>query len=249
MKLQLPSNLERSCGTLDWEQVNIGGSYAKVYRAENFVLKVLVKNEWESLAGEKSRMEWLKGKLFVSEVVGYETDETFEYLLMTRLFGKNAAQTVLKNDPTFLVNQIGRALRELHNGIDIANCPFDMCISRKLEKAAYHLNIGLDWDGSRASYELLTELTGMVPDEDLVFTHGDYCLPNIIIDEEKGCVVGFVDLGRAGVADRYADLALGLRSIQYNLGEGYEKNFLEAYGHFTTWDQQKIEFYQRLDEF
>ena len=33
-------------------------------------------------------------------------------------------------------------------------------------------------------------------EEDLVFTHGDYCLPNVIIDGEE--VAGFVDWGRAG---------------------------------------------------
>src|SRR5919202_4271847 len=50
--------------------------------------------------------------------------------------------------------------------------------------------------------------------EDLVFTHGDYCLPNIMID--AGQVAGFLELGSAGIGDRYRDLALAARSITYN---------------------------------
>jgi aminoglycoside phosphotransferase len=51
--------------------------------------------------------------------------------------------------------------------------------------------------------------------EDLVFTHGDYCLPNIILKDGK--LSGFVDIGRARLADRYQDLGIAFRSLEYNL--------------------------------
>ncbi|CAF1629466.1 unnamed protein product [Adineta ricciae] len=72
------------------------------------------------------------------------------------------------------------------------------------------------------------ELISHAPDEDLVFTHGDYCLPNIIFDDNECRAIGFVDLGCAGIADRYHDIALGLWSIQYNLGDGFREIFLNA---------------------
>jgi aminoglycoside phosphotransferase len=82
--------------------------------------------------------------------------------------------------------------------------------------------------------------------EDLVFTHGDYCLSNIMISD--GEVSGFIDWGRGGVADRYQDLALAIRSIIYNFGKEHVPLFLDAYG-VKELDEAKIYDYQLLDEF
>ncbi|HEY7896476.1 MAG TPA: phosphotransferase [Gemmatimonadaceae bacterium] len=61
---------------------------------------------------------------------------------------------------------------------------------------------------------MLHELLAAAPiEEDLVLTHGDFCLPNVIIRPHAAGaprVAGLVDCGRAGVADRYQDIALGL---------------------------------------
>ena len=56
----------------------------------------------------------------------------------------------------------------------------------------------------RVPEELLEELLRTRPaGEDLVFTHGDYCLPNVLIDGQR--LGGFIDMGRAGVADQAGD--------------------------------------------
>jgi aminoglycoside phosphotransferase len=123
-----------------------------------------------------------------------------------------------------------------------------MRLANKLQEATCRRKTETFSDGENAGDELLAELIVIAPEEDLVFTHGDYCLPNIIINEELGNVVGFVDLGRGGIADRYYDLALCLRSIQYNIGDGYSQVFLHAYGLFNTWDENKIAFYQKLED-
>lgn len=82
--------------------------------------------------------------------------------------------------------------------------------------------------------------------EDLVFTHGDYCLPNVVINGDA--VSGFIDLGLAGVADRYQDLALGARSLTYNFGLEWVPLFFETYG-IVQPAQARIDFYKLLDEF
>ncbi len=59
---------------------------------------------------------------------------------------------------------------------------------------------------------------------------------------------GFIDLGRVGIADRYQDLELAVRSLPLNFGPSWEPLLWEAYG-LKEVDVAKIEFYQLLDEF
>lgn len=67
--------------------------------------------------------------------------------------------------------------------------------------------------------ELLAWLKENKPAEELVFSHGDCCLPNIFVREER--IEGFLDLGRSGVADRYQDIALCYRSLKSNFAGRY----------------------------
>jgi aminoglycoside phosphotransferase len=98
----------------------------------------------------------------------------------------------------------------------------------------------------RTAEGLFEELLATVPtDEDLVFTHGDYCVPNVIL--ENGNLSGFVDWESAGVADRYQDIALLTRSVWYNFGEDWEESMFEIYDIEPDW--KKIDFYKLLDEF
>ena len=59
--------------------------------------------------------------------------------------------------------------------------------------------------------------------------HGDYCLPNIILDGDK--LSGFIDLGNGGVGDRHIDLFWGAWTLFFNLGtDKYRNRFFDAYG-------------------
>ncbi|MGH9033456.1 MAG: phosphotransferase, partial [Acidimicrobiia bacterium] len=90
----------------------------------------------------------------------------------------------------------------------------------------------------------IEQLEALAPvDEDLVVCHGDYCLPNVMLDDE-GRVVGYLDLGELGVADRWWDIAVGSWSATWNLGPGLEDLFMSSYG--ATPDTQRIAFYRLL---
>jgi len=61
-----------------------------------------------------------------------------------------------------------------------------------------------------------------------VLIHGDYCLPNVLV--EDGRLTALVDVGRSGIGDPRDDFAAALWSLHYNFGHGYAHTFLDAYG-------------------
>ena len=55
--------------------------------------------------------------------------------------------------------------------------------------------------------------------------HGDFCLPNILAKDNK--IVGFIDIGDAGVGDKWCDYAWCIWSFEYNLKtDKYTKELL-----------------------
>jgi len=86
------------------------------------------------------------------------------------------------------------------------------------------------------------------PEEELAFTHGDYCLPNVITVVPR--LGGVIDWDHAGLADPYVDLASCIWSLKYNYGERDSKDrwiplFLEVYG-LDALDDEKLGFYTGL---
>ena len=73
--------------------------------------------------------------------------------------------------------------------------------------------------------------------------HGDACCPNTLLDE-SGRAVAQVDLGRLGVADRWADLAVAAMSTEWNFGPGLDDEVYAGYG--IAADPVRIAYYRRL---
>jgi kanamycin kinase/aminoglycoside 3'-phosphotransferase-2 len=233
-----------------------GWSESKVFRLDGpkghtFYLKSGPRTHERSLWEEKRRLEWLQRKLPVPELLLFIEDEHTEHLLMTEIPGRPAIQYPDEADLSQVIQQLAAALRTIHN-LPIAECPFDENVDLKLDRARRRIELGMvnenDFDErnlGRSAKELLNEVIDRRPArEDLVFTHGDFCLPNIILNDET--VRGFVDLGRAGVSDRYQDIALVTRSIRFNYSPKWVDLFLAAYG--IRPDNAKLEFYTILDE-
>lgn len=242
------------------EPVTVGESGVGVYvlRAEAkspFYLKIAPPDPELSFGPEVERLRWLKGRLPVPEVIFYRQDEAGEYLLLTEIAGKMACDPAFEHEPLRLVQALAAGLKMLHS-LDIKDCPFDARLDLQIKAARRRTQVGLvdenDFDEirlGRSAAELFHELLKRRPaTEDLVFTHGDYCLPNVILDPTSFGISGFVDLGRCGVADRYQDLALAARSLVYNWDEKLVPALFEEYGlKEVEWD--KVKFYQLLDEF
>ncbi|MCM3236181.1 aminoglycoside 3'-phosphotransferase [Heyndrickxia oleronia] len=254
---RLPKNLESLLKGCRWEEITIGCSESNTFRVkgerEYQYLKIQSVYAKEKLLNEKERLEWLQGKLPVPKVIYYEQDDINEYLLISEIAGKDASVEMDITSVPDLMKQLALGLKMIHS-IKIDQCPFDQTVQKKLEEARLRVEKGLvnedDFDEERKgipSDVLFQHLKDSVPQvEDLVFAHGDYCLPNIILHNEK--INGFIDMGRAGISDRYQDLALAVRSITYNFGKDMIPYFLNEYG-MQSYDKAKINFYQLMDEF
>lgn len=242
------------------EQILDGCSGAKVYYLPELgaYLKIGNATGISDLGREKAALEWLSGRLNVPTVLGFESRIERDTLLISEIPGipasKHVASGLTVETAKEFVAEGARAMRAIH-GIDFRGCLLDESLDAKLELAGENVRLALvdesdfDEDNARKTAAMVYEevLRERPSGEDLVFTHGDLCLPNIIMNE--GRVAGFVDLGRAGVADRYQDIALFHRSFHSNCGieVDFEGVFCEAYG-IPELDRAKLEYYRKLDE-
>ena len=107
--------------------------------------------------------------------------------------------------------------------------------------------------GFKDPAELLSWLETHRPSCEMVLSHGDYCLPNVFIEDGK--FSGFIDLPEAGIGDKWRDIALCYRSLKHNAEGSFggavypdidpNKLFTEL-GIEPDWE--KINYYILLDE-
>jgi aminoglycoside phosphotransferase len=260
----LPKNLAQILVNAKFQAITTGRSGAGVYLAtnlpeyDNAYLKIASPKKGINLKHEKDVLNWLKTKLRVPKVVCFEQDNEFEYLLISAVEGNDVSVFTAENPGNIelmkLAATLAEELRRIHE-IPITDCHFPQNLSIKFKLARERIERGLidetDFlaknQGKTAGeiYQGLIERN--MDDEDLVFTHGDFCLPNIIIKNTK--VSGLIDWERGGIADRYQDIALFFRSFAFNtrMSLNIEKVFCHHYG-IKRLDKNKIEFYINLDE-
>jgi aminoglycoside phosphotransferase len=253
----LPDCLAEAVSDYRWQEIFTGCSTARVFRLSKhdgscLYLKTAYHAPDRLLLQEKLRLEWLQGQLPVPQVKMFVEDNNGDHLLLSAIPGTVASDAAYKTNVPKLIEHLSTGLRMIH-ALPIDRCPFDATLPTKIELARKRVADGLvdesDFDQSRlgrTAADLFAKLLEAVPnDEDLVFTHGDYCLPNIILQEWR--LSGFIDWGRAGVADRYQDIALIARSVESNFGYQWVSVLFEACG--IKPDHAKVRFYTLLDEF
>lgn len=274
--VDIPDSIKGKLQADEYEMDSVGMSESSVLLFPEQVLKI--QENSDEAQNEVQAMRWLKGKLSVPEVIAHECRGTKSYLLMTKAEGKMACEECYLAEPEKLTVLLAQALRELWR-IDISACPFDWTLDRKLAAAQHYVDNHLvDVENSepdtygpggfRDPEALLSWLKAHKPKEELVFSHGDFCLPNILISAgnepatgtfsprtETKCTFSFIDLVRSGVSDKWQDIALCYRSLKHNYSgkyggkeyPGYDPGLLfEKLG--ITPDWEKIRYYSLLDE-
>lgn len=202
------------------------------------------------LGAEATRMRWASRFATVPVPLAEGADATGSWLVTAALPGQSAISPRWLADPATAVEQIGLGLRAFHDALPVDGCPFDWSVETRLADLRAHLE-RLDpnrWNEDHQQLtveQVLARLSDPPPVDQLVVGHGDTCAPNTLIAAD-GRWSGHVDLGRLGVADRWADLAIATWSLGWNFGPGWEQRLLAAYG--VGPDPRRTAYYRLLHD-
>ena len=198
-----------------------GGYYLKVGAAE-------------SLRREAEMTEYFHKKGLGADLLSYISGEK-DIMLSRAMAGLDCTSEKYLAEPKRLAVTMGELLRELHSrptsGCPVRRMPEYLDTVRKnYERGLFDMSLfgdGASFKDADSAYRFVEENAGLLRSDVLI--HGDYCLPNIMLDGWK--FSKFIDLGNGGIGDRHVDLFWGAWTLNFNLGtDEYRDSFFDAYG-------------------
>ncbi|MBQ7980183.1 MAG: phosphotransferase [Oscillospiraceae bacterium] len=180
---------------------------AKVYDSSSHPTMTVLysENGYYVKIGEKGSLtkEAEMAKLFERNGMGVEVvsyiSETKDYMVTKPAKGEDCTHYL--NNPENLCEVLAETMKFLHSR-PVADIPVSSCME------------------TYAGVGFMRQDT---------FIHGDFCLPNIMLDNWK--FNAFIDVGLSGVGDWHIDIYWALWSLNYNLKtDKYTDYFLDLYG-------------------
>ena len=199
------------------------------YVPPDYYLKIDERGELEREAGMTA---WFHRRGLSPQVVKFLSRDR-DYLLTRRAPGETAPAFL--DDPKELCRVLAGTLRRLH-GIPPAGLPRSARLERYLASAEDR--DGGYWDESvllpefpirsrEEAWDIMQANKHRLCDGTLI--HGDFCLPNVIL--QGGRFSALIDLGLAGAGDRHIDLYWAVWTLRHYLKTGrYTDYFLGQYG-------------------
>lgn len=247
---EYPLELKNIIKNMKSEEVMVGCSDSKVYKlfsdSNKFYLKIAKSNI--GLENEYKKLYWLQGKLLVPEIIYFGKYADKDFLLTREINGKMAFE-INEKEPIELIKLLVEGIKMFEN-IDISKCKFNNSLDIELKQVLYNIENNLidmkkfkEHGRFDTPIQLYEYLLNNRPKEELILTHGDYCLPNIIIDKDK--ISGFIDIGSCGIADKYKDISTCVWSMKYN---GKTDEYIELFFKQLEFeiDFNKLEYYNLL---
>lgn len=158
-----------------------------------------------------------------------------DYLVTQGLTGQDGTSPNHLAEPERLSEVFGQCLRALHE-VDARDCPVRDRMSdliRQVPNARFnrsHLEDIASYIGEAVLEKAPDEIAcarDLIRSDVLI--HGDYCLPNIILNDWS--FQGLIDVADGRIGDRHYDLVWGLWTLNWNLkSQRYGHRFLDAYG-------------------
>ncbi|NYI03756.1 APH(3'') family aminoglycoside O-phosphotransferase [Allostreptomyces psammosilenae] len=248
-----------------WEPVTTGESGAGVFRSADGTryAKCARADGVADLAAERDRVAWLATQGVPGpRVLDWRVGADGAACMVTSAVAGVPADRVAPAVLAAAWEAVAEAVRRLHD-LPAERCPFSRDLARMWATARDVVARGA------VNPDFLPEEQQRTPPEELlarlapqlerrleqevagaVVCHGDLCLPNIVLDPEGGGVAGFIDLGRLGRADPYADVSLLFATAREiwsdeRSARAAEEGFARRYG--IDLDRGRERFYLHLD--
>lgn len=201
-------------------------------KGEGFYLKSASKN---TLFKEKLMTEYLFGKGLSCEVLEYLSRDK-DWLLTKAIKGNDCIASEYLENPLKLCDTIADKLKMLHS-FDYKDCPIknrndeylrtvkNNYMSGEYDKSHFPDSFG--FKTAEEAWETVRQYQHLLKNDTLI--HGDFCLPNIILDSWN--FKGLIDVGYGGIGDRHIDIFWAVWSLSFNLKtDKYNDRFYDVYG-------------------
>jgi kanamycin kinase len=186
-----------------------------------------------SNAAERVRLEWAVDHTPVPRLVDAGADDDGSWLITKPLVGESAISPRWASEPDVAVRAFATGLRALHDRLPVEACPFSWSVADRVA------------DAGLTREDVIAAIGDEPSTDQIVVCHGDACMPNTLIGAD-GTWSGHVDMGRLGVADRWADLAVAHANIRWNLTADFQELFLATYG--VDPDVERMRYYRELND-
>jgi kanamycin kinase len=201
-------------------------------KEQGFFIKSAAKG---TLACETELSRWFHRRGLSAAVAAYISDEK-DWLVTEKVPGDNCTAAKYLEQPERLCDTLAERLFLLHS-TNFAGCPIQNHTERYIAKATRNYHAGIydqtlfpdNWGypSAKEAFGVIEKSSGLFQTDTLL--HGDYCLPNIILNNWN--FSGFIDLDSGGVGDRHVDLFWGAWTLFFNLKtDKYRQRFFDCYG-------------------
>ena len=171
-----------------------------------------------------------------ARVVEYVKDGERGWLLTEKVAGDDCTAEQYLSQPKRLCDALAEHLALLH-ALDSALCPvpdhtarYVATAERNHREGRYDASLFPDnwgYTNPEEAYDVVKAKQGLLRTDTLL--HGDYCLPNVILNDWT--FSGFIDLDSGGVGDAHVDLFWGAWTLAFNFKtDAYRQRFFDAYG-------------------
>ena len=250
--IELPNEIERLIqGAKVYDSsCNSSAQVLFIDKHEGYYLKI---GEKGTLARERLMTDYFASKGLGARVLHFSGNSK-DYLLTTRVQGEDCTSEKYVAEPKKLCDVLATELRKLHE-LDFSDCPVKNKMQEyfALAENNYHLgnydkshfpdNFG--YKNEAEAYAVFNEGKSALAEN--VLLHGDYCLPNVVLNDWK--LSAFIDVGGAGIGDRHIDLFWALWSLAFNLQtDKYRERFIDAYGRDKV-DEEKLKIIGAIEVF